>query len=140
VRYLLAGIVVTLVSLWPLGWAGLLLLVPAVLVATLLAPVRYRALAYAWDGGILLARAGVWTRRLWVVPVDKVQTAAVTRGPVQRFLGLGTLTVETAGSSGLRHIEVLDLGREDAERLLEQLSLVAGDNQMPTPMKEGEGH
>jgi putative membrane protein len=87
--------------------------------------VRYRALGYALAGPFLVARAGIWPRRLWVVPLLKIQSVAVERSPFQRWLGLATLAVDTAGTGPLRRAAVVDLAVEDARPLLETLSRAA---------------
>lgn len=69
----------------------------------------------------LVVRSGLIRRRIWVIPYDKLQTLSVTRGPVQRALGLATLAVDTAGAPALGTPEIPDLFAEDAEALARTL-------------------
>lgn len=69
----------------------------------------------------LVVRSGLIRRRTWVIPYDKLQTLSVTRGPVQRALGLATLAVDTAGAPALGAPEIPDLFAGDAEALARTL-------------------
>lgn len=100
------------------AWIGLLPVL--LLLAWWWAGLRYRALAWAVADGHVLARAGVLTRRTWVVPVSRVQTVALRASPFQRRLGLATLSIDTAGESTGR-VGVTDLGVDTARELLEEL-------------------
>lgn len=110
------------------GSLGLALVDPAwigslpvlLLLAWWWAGLRYRALAWAVDDGHVLARAGVLTRRTWVVPVSRVQTVTLRASPFQRRLGLATISIDTAGESTGR-VGVRDLGVDTARELLEEL-------------------
>lgn len=110
----LSGLLILWSPPWGLVWP--LLLAWAWWVATL----RYRALGWALTDGHVLARAGVATRRTWVVPVARIQTLALRASPFQRRLGLATLSVDTAGESTGR-VRVIDLDARIAADLLERL-------------------
>lgn len=69
----------------------------------------------------LVVRSGLIRRRTWVIPYDKLQTLSVTRGPLQRLLGLATLAIDTAGAPMLGAPEIPDLFAEDAETLARTL-------------------
>lgn len=113
-----ATILSGLLTLWSPPWVLLwpLLLAWAWWVATL----RYRALGWALTDGHVLARAGVATRRTWVVPVARIQTLALRASPFQRRLGLASLSIDTAGESTGR-VRVIDLDAGVAADLLERL-------------------
>lgn len=82
---------------------------------------RYRALGYAMFDDYVVARAGVWTRRWWIVPKDRVQTLALTRDPMQRASGLATLVIDTAGAAGHSVARVVDLDVVRARALFDDL-------------------
>lgn len=62
------------------------------------AQVRYRTWRYHLDNESVAARWGVVTHRSAVVPRNRVQTVTTSDGPIDRLLGLTTLTVHTAGA------------------------------------------
>lgn len=98
------------------AWLWLLLLLAP---AALYAHAQYRARAWAHPAGFALARAGVFTRLTWVVPVRKVQTLHTRETPFQRRLGLATLLIDTA--AGGRVARIVDLERGTALGLLADL-------------------
>jgi putative membrane protein len=122
VRFLLLSLAGVAAAVPALGPRALWALAAAVPAAAVLARLRYRALGFASPGRFLLARAGVWTRRLWVVPREKVQSAALSQGPIQRWLRLATLSVDTAGAGPLRQARIIDLPVEEARALLDGLA------------------
>jgi putative membrane protein len=85
------------------------------------APLSARRLRYGRDGAHVVATAGVLTTTTDVVPLAKVQSVRLTAGPWQRRLGLASLHVDSAGRR-LRGAVLAHRGREEAERLLEELS------------------
>lgn len=82
---------------------------------------RYRALGYAVFDDYVIARAGVWTRRWWIVPKDRVQTLALTRDPMQRVSGLATLVIDTAGAAGHSVARIVDLDAARAREIFDDL-------------------
>ena len=112
-----------------------LLLVPVVAVGAALIDVRFawaallplllaggQALAWSRDryrageDALFMAR-GVLGRTVWIIPYDKLQATVVTRGPVQRALGLVSVTPDTAGAPALDAPRVADLSQRDANAL-----------------------
>jgi putative membrane protein len=77
---------------------------------------------YALDGDMLFVARGVWRRRLWLVPVRSVQSLSLSRGLLQRRLGLATLSVDTAGASLIDTLRIVDLRGEAAEALAAEIS------------------
>ncbi len=102
------------------AWAPLLLLPLAYGWALL----RYRSLAYRVDGRLVMAQAGVLTRRQWLVPTAKVQSTVVRSSLFQRRLGLATLSLDTAGP-GTRKVTVIDLPVDDARSIAADLSALS---------------
>ncbi len=99
----------------PWGWTTLAAFVPA---AWLFALRRHRVLAHARLSGHLLARDGVFHRRIAVVPEGKIQWVGVEQSPFQRRLRIASLTVATA--AGAAH--VVDLDEAEAAALQRALS------------------
>ena len=87
------------------------------LVIALLFALAWSKARYGLMGEALVVRSGLIRRRTWVIPYDKLQTLTVTRGPVQRLLGLATLAIDTAGAPGFGAPEIPDLFAADAEAL-----------------------
>ena len=75
---------------------------------------------YTWDAGV---ERGVWRQRLWIVPIANVQAMSLSRGLLQRRLGLATLAVDTAGAPLLNIPRIVDLRLDFAERLAAEISL-----------------
>ncbi|MGD9484726.1 PH domain-containing protein [Streptomyces sp. TRM70308] len=120
--------------LWPDArpWAGPLLAVVAglgVLHALLMPGVRYAVHRWEVTDASVYA-AGGWVVREWrVAPVSRIQTVDTTRGPVERLLGLSTLVVTTASSSGAVRVRGLApaVAEEAAERLNTLTQRTPGD-------------
>ncbi|PZR52999.1 hypothetical protein DNL40_09785 [Xylanimonas oleitrophica] len=71
-----------------------------------------------------------WVVREWrAAPLSRVQTVDAVRGPLEQALGLATLRVTTASSSGAVNIVGLDkdLAAELAERLTVITEQIPGD-------------
>ena len=100
-----------------------LFLLLALVPAWFLAAAHYRHLAHARQGNYVLMREGLWNRRSYVVPIQKIQALQLRQSPIQRWLGLGTLTLETAGDPmGLHLPRAIDLGTSYANELMEGLA------------------
>ncbi|MCW4355099.1 PH domain-containing protein [Hoyosella sp. YIM 151337] len=104
----------------------------AALVATLvLAPLHiigvplWRYHVHRWE----ISDEAVYTRQGWFVqerriaPISRVQTVDTTRGPIDRLLGLSTVTVTTASSAGAVTITALD--EDVADRTVRELTDIA---------------
>lgn len=125
IRLLIPGAVVATVfilrgSTWP--WFALALWT---VFSWVLARARYAILGYGVADRFLLTRAGVWTRKLWIVPQEKVQAVRVEQSPLQRILGLATLHVSTAGGGSLSRLNIVDMGAPEAASMFESLSRAA---------------
>jgi putative membrane protein len=107
------------------GWKALFAIPVVLALAAVWAWARYRALGYAETVDYLLARAGVLTRKIWVVPHGKVQSVSVNQTPFQRRLRLADVAIDTAGSQFLSGAEVVDLPYETAVALQDDLSQAA---------------
>lgn len=104
------------------GMPGLFLLV-GLAPAWLLARAHYRHLGHARAGDYVLLREGLWTRRTFIVPVRRIQALHFRQSPFQRRLGLGTLSVETAGNPYEWHgPRGIDLGQDYGTGWMEGLA------------------
>nr|WP_246347563.1 PH domain-containing protein [Brevundimonas basaltis] len=92
--------------------AGLLLATLPVFLAVAL--LRRRCHRYGLASTSVQVRRGVLTRRDWTIPYGNVQAVSVTRGPVQRLLGVCTVRIDTAGGRGLNRPHVHDIDEADA--------------------------
>ena len=83
------------------GWTGAVW-IPALLVAAyalIRVPLRrYHARGYALAGERLRVVRGVIFRKDTVVPFGRVQHIDVNQGPLERYYGIATLTLHTAGT------------------------------------------
>lgn len=130
---LVPGAAVAVASAWfEWGWWPTpLLAVGAVAMVIPYANARWRWMGWAADGRHLLVRRGVFTRRLTVVPVAKVQDLEVSATYFQRRLGLANLEVDTAGVALMGSIKAVDLEVDDARWLADHLSSRAARIALP---------
>jgi putative membrane protein len=98
--------------------ALLLLAMPLALAVALLRPGRHR---YALAETSVQVTRGVLTRRDWTVPYANVQTVTVRRGPLQRWLGLATVRIDTAGGRGMHGPHVHDVEPAQAAAFVGEL-------------------
>ncbi|GAB2643008.1 PH domain-containing protein [Nocardia goodfellowii] len=71
-------------------------------------------------------RVGWLTQESRVAPISRVQTVDTQRGPLERMLGLATVTVTTASAAGAVHISALDL--PVAEQTVQRLTEIAAQH------------
>lgn len=76
---------------------------------------------YALADDLLFVSRGAWHRRLWLVPLRNVQSLSLSRGPIQRRLGLATLAIDTAGASQVNAPRIVDLSVETAQALAAEI-------------------
>jgi uncharacterized membrane protein YdbT with pleckstrin-like domain len=93
-----------------------------VAVAAALAALRQRRLAFALVGELVLVRKGFLGVSTAIVPLRKLQSAAVERGPLERLLGLARVNLDTAGQPVLDRPVIPDLGVADARALVDALA------------------
>ncbi|GLZ49465.1 membrane protein [Actinomycetospora sp. NBRC 106375] len=114
------------VALFLPAYADLMLLTGAVTVLVglthLLVVPRMRYALHRWEitDDAVHTLTG-WLRLEWrIAPITRVQTVDTDRGPLQRALGLSSVTVTTASSSGALSIDGLDA--DDARTLADRLT------------------
>jgi len=90
-------------------------------------PRAYRAWGYRIDGKVLETRSGVWFRVVQLLPLSRLQHVDLHRGPIERSLGLASLSLHTAGTvQSAISIPGLEAGL--ATRLRDQLAAIGGDD------------
>jgi uncharacterized protein len=105
---------------------------PAVLTAGLvithaiaLPPLRYRAWGFAVRETDLYLRHGILFRTTSIVPHARIQHVDTRHGPIDRWLGLATLVVFTAGTRGAI-VSIPALGMDVAESIRDHLAELSG--------------
>lgn len=81
----------------------------------------WRAWGWRLDAVTFQTRSGVYTKVWRGVARDRVQFVEVTAGPLQRWAGLASLVVRTAGVR-TPAVRVEDLTQDRAERLRDELN------------------
>ncbi|WP_062991641.1 PH domain-containing protein [Nocardia anaemiae] len=91
----------------------------------------WRYAVHRWEvtDDAVYTRVGWLTVESRVAPISRVQTVDTERGPLERLLGLATVTVTTASSAGAVRISELDLpvAEQTVTRLTEIAALHRGD-------------
>lgn len=94
----------------------------AFLVAAVLVLPRYKYAVHRWEvtpDGIYTLTG--WLSRTWIlVPISRIQTVDVTRGPMQRMFGLASVSVRTASAQG--SVEIHQLAAYTAAQVADDLS------------------
>jgi membrane protein YdbS with pleckstrin-like domain len=107
----------------------------AVLVVTLVLAVIHVVVSPLWRYAVHrweISDTAVYTRTGWltqesrIAPISRIQTVDTERGPLDRLLGLATITVTTASSAGAVRISALEY--EVAQRTAGQLTDVAAQH------------
>ncbi|MXP47997.1 PH domain-containing protein [Altererythrobacter luteolus] len=120
VPFVIASLVLEVSRVLPVGF----FVVPVVLVAAFLVirvPLRrYHARGYDMGGDRLRVVRGILFHSDTVVPFGRIQHIDVDQGPLQRFYGLATLTVHTAGTHNAS-VHLPGLANEDAAAMRETI-------------------
>jgi putative membrane protein len=80
-------------------------------------PISWQGNAAGADDKVFIARRGRFRREIDVVPHERVQSARLTQGPLQRKLGLATVHLDT--SPGPVHPTAHHRDARDARHLLD---------------------
>jgi putative membrane protein len=98
--------------------------VPLLPLAAVAAHLKWLNLGYDAQSEYILLREGFWTRTITVVPYYRVQAVLDSRTIFQRGRRLATLTVDTAGTSGLRNRQprAIDIDEDRAAELRETVA------------------
>ncbi len=103
---------------------GLLVLVVLFGLGTAWVVLRYRAWVYQVREDSLYLERGVLVHRRTHVPYVRIQHVDTSRGPLERWLGLSTLVVYTAGSRGA-DVSVPGLEPDEARDLQQRVKRLA---------------
>lgn len=101
-------------------WLGVIPLGLGFAAAVIHAAASLARMGYALRQTELLYRQGVWWRELSVVPFNRIQHVETLQGPLERSLGLASLSIYTAGSAG-GDVRISGLLQNDAERIRDLL-------------------
>jgi putative membrane protein len=91
--------------------------------AAWLRPFSWRRIGFAEVAGVALVRRGWLVRRLALAPLARMQSVALSSGPVRRALRLAELRVHTVAGPVYATLPVID--RAEAAALFEQLAAEA---------------
>ena len=118
-RYSLALVVLVLLvqQLWSPALWGLMLL-PALWI---LAWMQYRCHGWAFSGGLLYVRRGVFWQKIWIVPANRFQAIQKSATFLQRRMGICQVTVDTAGASFVHYPRIVDVSVATAAELIPAL-------------------
>jgi uncharacterized membrane protein YdbT with pleckstrin-like domain len=98
---------------WLMGIPALLLIVP------IQKHIQTRLMKLTLGGDRLTFEKGVFSKYTRTIDVVKVQDVTVRQTLMQRMLGMGDLSLETAGESGMIMIGGIDSPRAIADTILE---------------------
>ena len=79
----------------------------------------YRSLRYEVQDDEVVVNAGIWTKSVKHVPYRTVTNMEVKRDVVDRWLGIGTLNIQTAGMSGQKGAEERLVGLSNVQEVYE---------------------
>lgn len=85
---------------------------------------RYRVHRWEISDTAVYTRSGWFTQERRIAPISRIQTVDTERGPIDRWLGLATVTVTTASSAGAVEITALDTAV--ADETVARLTEIAG--------------
>ncbi len=97
----------------------LLILTPLLYLAALL---RYQYRGYALMDDYVVIKQGFIYQKISFIPIEKIQTLNMIANFFQRRLGLASLNIDTAATSGFADASIIDVAEEDAEELLTTLA------------------
>ncbi|MDR6906612.1 putative membrane protein [Agromyces sp. 3263] len=88
--------------------------------AAWLRPFSWRRIGWAAGDGVVLIRRGWLLRSLAFVPLARMQSVAVSVGPVQRMLRLASVRIHTVAGPVVPNLP--DAERDEADRLFQRLA------------------
>nr|WP_255447678.1 PH domain-containing protein [Schumannella sp. 10F1B-5-1] len=111
--WLLSGMDIWFLLLLPIGTFVVMALV------LIFTPRRVRAIGYQLREDDLVLRRGILFQRFVAVPYGRMQLVDVTRGPIERSLGLSQLKLVTAAAAS--NVQIPGLTEADADALRDHL-------------------
>lgn len=109
----------------PTGLGGAAAAVLAIVTSVILPPLRYRAWGFALRERDVYLRHGVLFRTTSIVPHARIQHVDTRHGPVDRWLGLASVVVYTAGHRGAI-VAIPALAAGEAEEIRDRLAAQSG--------------
>jgi uncharacterized protein len=94
-----------------------------VLITVIITPRRVRSIGYLLRDDDLVVRRGILFQRFVAVPYGRMQLVDVTRGPIERALGLSQLKLVTAAAAS--NVTIPGLPAADADSLRDHLVQLA---------------
>ena len=101
-------------------WVYPPLVVLAVAYVVVMPRVRYRIHRWESTDTAVYTQTGWLRRERRIAPMSRVQTVDFEQGPIDRLLGLASVTVTTASAAGPLHITAID--KPVADRLVDDLT------------------
>ncbi len=141
--WFIAALILAAVSIWfwPRSW----LMWPAAVIATsqllglLLLPITVKRQRYVIrQRDVLLCKGLIW-QRCTLLPMARLQHVARQQGPLQRWFGLATVKLFSAGSSGAE-IALRDIDSVQAEQLTLQLGLLLSQTAETLPVSRQDSN
>jgi len=87
--------------------------------ALMLTSPYYRSLGYEIQDDEVIVRVGIWTKSVKHVPYRTVTNLTIKRDILDRWLGIGTLNIQTAGMSGTTGAEEKLVGLTNVQEIYE---------------------
>lgn len=109
----------------PAGALAATVAVGVIVVAIVLPPIRYRAWRFILRDEHVYLRHGVLFRTTSIVPHARIQHVDTRHGPIDRWLGLASLVIFTAGTRGAI-VTIPALAAGEAEEIRDQLAARSG--------------
>jgi len=82
----------------------------------------YRSYFYEIHKDEVVVHTGVLTRRVTHVPLQRITNLEVLRGPLDRVLGLGTINIQTAGSTEQTRATECLVGLDNFKEAFDQIT------------------
>lgn len=98
-------------------WLPALAAVAVAGLLTLMRIVGWRHHRHRRDDDRVLVHSGVWNQRLVVLPLDRIQSIDIHRGPIDRLFGVTTMTFGVAGGRGFTRHQIHAIPEADAHAL-----------------------
>jgi membrane protein YdbS with pleckstrin-like domain len=102
----------------------------------------YRSHFYEIHENEVVIHSGLITRKVTKIPIRRITSLKVLRGPFDRAFGLGTIHVQTAGSNGYQPATEVLMGLQNYKEVFDQLAAAIKDHSnlkpltFPAPNKE----
>lgn len=109
----------------PFGLPTAIVALLAIVSAAIVPPLRFRAWGFAVRDTDLYLRHGILFRTTSIIPYARIQHVDTRHGPLDRWLGLATLVVFTAGTRGAI-VSIPALAMDTAESMRDQLAELSG--------------